>query len=972
MKGNLIKKSISMMLAFAMSSSFVCVSKAAQTTEVPTTPYEANDIIPISNIAYLDIDASTIDYGTKSLSVGKNKGLFIELDLNDLTSRTEDLDSVKLNVHVSSAVSNPVYVHNVTMDYPEIPKERKTVKGIDESWLNIKNIYDAKANDIDEDGDIDDDLESYITSGDVIKTDFASSNTGMKELDITEFAKKNIKNNRNKFLIYLSTHTTATPGLDLVCNPDAGVDANQTYLKITYKDISQAVLTELQGAENVEAYAAILEKYADIIGIDYDLIHSPDCLLGMVGQNYSSYEEVKDTFISAVADDLKVEQVKFDKIMNMNIDSTVKDCIATSEGIWIQAGRNRAAYLQKDVSSYKGNINFISKVYASFFLSNVGSDNIVIRGLDYNADVDTYDEYFAEYFPKFNNTVVAMTTDASIIGINKKVTVDITDYAKKKIQAGEWINLGVRNYAQNVGNAIWSGGNKDYAPVLTVVYDGTAMEEYNNSVVLTALNSAENATDLEKVVNENYSIIGVDKAALVNMDVVYNVLGGKDFASLPEFKAQFESEVNKYVLEKEIDLFNYGLFQLDHSQFSMKLYNLMSVLTTDSRYAILNYKPTDIANKNIQKATLKIAPFSANDTIDVNAVTIKYSAQAYSEALDTLQTGTDGRGTAVEFQGFNAATPSNATITDIGNEMKGIYDNSQSYTASNPGGKVMKWASDAVFEYVDLDATDALKAAQTAASGNLTMFVEVSPAATLMFDATYKSGLNDDKEFYTNGVPVKLMVYYDISAEASAALAAMNAAADVDEVAAALTANSLVYGTDLTGIFSVLTDEQKAVVYNALLAGKAYKEISQIKSVFDSALASIKLMEFTVMNIEGVNELTWEDTNQTGTRGQFYLGGISVRKNKEYSGDIAVMVASYRNGVLENIKIVPSSNVAVLKAAATGETVKLGVSYSLAPKLPSEIKIFVWDATSGQKPIAEAKAFDPNTFKSYAEGVEVK
>lgn len=90
-----------------------------------------------------------------------------------------------------------------------------------------------------------------------------------------------------------------------------------------------------------------------------------------------------------------------------------------------------------------------------------------------------------------------------------------------------------------------------------------------------------------------------------------------------------------------------------------------------------------------------------------------------------------------------------------------------------------------------------------------------------------------------------------------------------------------------------------------------------------------------------------------------YINSITVKKLSEYYGDLKVIAASYKNGVLTDANIMTEDNALALKSAAVGESVTLTMNKYLSQE-PDMIRLFVW--SDEIKPLSGLyTAYDTNT-----------
>lgn len=578
----------------------------------------------------------------------------------------------------------------------------------------------------------------------------------------------------------------------------------------------------------------------------------------------------------------------------------------------------------------------------------------------YDSETEEY-AYYTDYLKKDGTPYITLDSNTSLAEEVVYDTVDnngnpyqiYTGYFK--LDCEELFEGLTDSLKENGGRLAFrtAGGNNN---VLNL-HMSTLLVDYDKQPYLEGAANAIAQTDaasMKSGVEEFNLFIGVDTDALCGMSYVYSVLAKNNetepYTDIELFKQDFETIINSLIADKEV---------------ALKDYVIIGSLSGAGEYEkiLINqaaYTADDGSTKAIYQINKRFSALMTGFEIENKEAVKSISASYYISNLPN-QTKTEPI-----YYGF-AYPAAPVTGEYLKDSEDGVYDIFNNYAlglvAANKNIALQIPGKGDIIQtgYYTTNVSDDTVADLKSADGN-----------TLILTTNVGETWNNLGFSVREGQLPKLTVSYDTTYFHAAALEAINALttqSSVDDVLAIFDNNMVSINDDVKN----KAVEMSMAAQNAVMeqfVSKDYTSMYDAVSEFET-IVSGTVDNATIFTISSGNFYNVTDANNVDLDGDGeyetevgWVNKLSVTKNKTYTGDYAIVYASYKDGRLDYVDIIDANSQGgaknqynELKALDKNASYELNINFFCTYK-PDEVKAFILSGMNTLKAISNSYSFD--------------
>ncbi len=722
------------------------------------------------------------------------------------------------------------------------------------------------------------------------------------------------------------------------------MDMSKSALGVTYKADYTApdYLDDVNASMSVaDMKATMTNAAADYFGVDndalYDMSGVYESLVAMLEEDDFTKESFKEAFDAEVEKYIETKEIIIDNVAYFNIDSNTTGltnlnfALKNDDGALLTGQNKNVPFIGAKIDNAAAVKEIELYTYATsdaaarqfavrgaYILDEFKTGNESVYQVPAEGETNEVYSFWKELGDDFINSSKKYNSDSFYIGRDKnKVmtacsndsiknikTVDLTDYVTDRLNKyGEdkYLTLHI-NAGDNMHLKIASSADDNKIPKFIVKYDKT-VESSAKTLAWEALEEAMSADDIKAIVENYGTALGIDKITKIKDNAgIYEelLLSIDDYDNIEAFISKADEIYNKYTVVKNV----MPSANIIYNSNSLILTKAAEKFTEANRY-ITQYSREDLGEgRNILDADYCISTSESNT----------YTGTILVRTIP-----------AIEFEGFNPEkdyylnpthekydeTAATAVSADIaGTPWK--------YIANTKPVTRIKFAAGANLHAVDV--TDSLKEKLGMNLNKVAYVVGVEAQKdTVMIDNSISSA-------------AVLSVTYDRTYNASAAMAAYNAAQTVDEYKKALTDYEIEFNVapELIASFDEYSDE--AIVEGLAALKESCETIFDIEEAlktvnFKTSMTKFEIQSFT--DADGVLK-------------------ANVKKLSAYNGEAKALFVSYKEGAM--VGLVLAENVEKLITAEKGSVTELTAVGTLGEY--DEVRVIIINSYAQLTPLA--------------------
>lgn len=722
------------------------------------------------------------------------------------------------------------------------------------------------------------------------------------------------------------------------------IDTSKSALCVTYKDGYTApdYLDDVNASMSAaDMKAAMTNAAADYFGVDndalYDMSGVYESLVAMLEEDDFTKESFKEAFDAEVEKYIETKEIIINNVAYFNIDSNTTGltnlnfALKSSEGNLLTALNrnvpfigakidNAAAVKEIELYTYASSDNTTRQftVRGAYILDEFKTGNESVYQVPAEGEINEVYTFWKDLGDDFINSSNKYNTGSFNIGrdgnkvmtacsndsIKNIKTVDLTDYVTDRLNKyGEdkYLTLHI-NAGDNMNLKIVASDDGNKMPKFIVKYDKT-VKSSAKALAWEALEEAMSADDIKAIVENYGTALGIDKITKIkdNAGIYAELLSNiDDYDNIEDFISKVDEIYNKYTVVKNV-MPSEGIMYNANGEYIAKMDD---TFTTGKRY-ITQYSREALGDgKNILEADYRISTSESNE----------FAGNTFVRTIP-----------AIEFEGFDQTkyyylNPTNekynaAAAAAVSNDVQGTQ---WLYIANSKLVSRIKFIQGA--NEFTTDVTDSLKEK---------LNMNLNKVAYVIGVEQQDGKVSIDNSTSSAAV---LSVTYDRTYNASAAMAAYNAAKTVEDYKKAL--------TDYAVEFNVTSEQLPAFddySDDAIVEGfAALKE--NCETIFDIEEA-LKTVNFkTSMTKFEIQSFTDDDGDLKA----------NVKKLSAYNGDAKALFVSYKTGQM--IEVVEAENVEKLITAEKGNITELVANGSLGEY--DTVKVIIINSYAQLTPLA--------------------